>query len=54
MIYESDGEEKKPRIVVPEKSKRINEINGLIKKLKNSQKLRDVVESNQCINFNCY
>ena len=51
MIYESDEEEKRQRVVVPEKSKRMDEINGLIKQLKNSKKIKDVVKSNQRKNF---
>ena len=54
MIYERDEEDRKQRVVVPEKSKRMDEINGLIKQLKNSKKIKDVVKSNQCKKLNSY
>ena len=38
----------KKRIVVSEKSKRIDEINALIEQLKKSKNIKDVVKSHQC------
>lgn len=46
-MYESEEEEKKQRIVMPEKAKRLEEINGLVKQLKNAKKIRDIVKANQ-------
>ena len=45
--YDSDEEDKKQRVVLPEKAKRLDEINGLVKQLKNAKKIRDVVKANQ-------
>lgn len=45
--YESEEEEKKTRIVLPEKAKRMDEINGLVKQMKNAKKIKDIVKANQ-------
>lgn len=45
--YESEEEEKKVRIVLPEKAKRLEEINQLVKQVKNAKKIRDIVKANQ-------
>jgi len=47
MTYESEDEDKKQRVVLPEKAKRSEEINNLVKQLKNAKKIKDVVKSNQ-------
>jgi hypothetical protein len=47
--YDSDDDDKKQRIVLPEKAKRLEEINGLVKQLKNAKKIKDVVKANQGI-----
>jgi len=48
MFFDSDEEEKKTvRIVLPEKAKRLEEINSLVRQLKNAKKIRDVVKSLQ-------
>jgi len=46
-MYDSDEEEKKTRIVLPEKAKRLEEINNIVKQLKNAKKIRDIVKANQ-------
>ncbi len=47
--YDSDEEDKKQRVVLPEKAKRLEEINALVKQLKNAKKIKDVVKANQGI-----
>lgn len=46
-MYESEEEEKRTRVVLPEKAKRLEEINNLVKQLKNAKKIRDIVKANQ-------
>jgi translation initiation factor 3 subunit C len=46
-MYDSEEDEKKTRVVLPEKAKRLEEINGLVKQLKNAKKIRDIVKANQ-------
>ncbi len=45
--YLSDEEDTKTRTVVPEKAKRMEEINNFVRQLKNAKKIKDVAKSNQ-------
>lgn len=45
--YESDEEQKGSRVVLSEREKRIEEINNLVRQLKNAKKIKDIVKSNQ-------
>ena len=49
MSYLSDEEDTKTRTVVPEKAKRIEEINNFVRQLKNAKKIKDVAKSNQSL-----
>ena len=44
---DSEDESDKQRVVLPERQKRIEEINALLKQLKNSKKIRDIVKTNE-------
>lgn len=46
-VYESDEDQKGSRVVLSERDKRIEEINNLVRQLKNAKKIKDIVKSNQ-------
>ena len=54
ITVDSDDDDKRQRVVLPEKAKRLEEINGLVKQLKNAKKIKDVVKANQSeYNLDC-